>query len=87
MPHRKIVCEEIMYESKLSMILPIELARTFRRFAVSLRDVLKDKFCTMRNYALMESYMQVMRHLNSNIETYTQMIEFLDDYMGPSFKV
>lgn len=68
MPHRKIVCEEIMYESKLSLVLPIELARTFRRFAINLRDVLKDKFCNMRNSALMEGYMHMMRHLNSNIE-------------------
>jgi hypothetical protein len=86
MPHRKIVCEEIMYESKLSMVLPIELVRTFRRFAIHLRDILKDKFFNMRNSVLMESYMNLMRHLNSNIEIYTQMIEFLDDYAGPSFK-
>lgn len=68
------------------MVLPIELARTFRRFAINLRDVLKDKFCSMRNAALVESYMHIMRHLNSNIEQYTQMVEFLDDYVGPSFK-
>jgi hypothetical protein len=75
-----------MYESKLCLVLPIELSRTFRRFAINIRDTLKNKFCNMRNSALMEAYMNLMRHLNSNIEVYTQMIEFLDDYVGPSFK-
>ena len=27
-----------------------------------------------------------MRYLNSNIESYTQMIEFLDEYSGPTFR-
>ncbi|KAI6215412.1 hypothetical protein M3Y94_00382500 [Aphelenchoides besseyi] len=85
-PHRKVVCEEVMYESKLSMVLPIELARTFRRCSIGLRDVLREKFCNMRNNALMEATLHVMRHLNSNIEVYTQMIEFLDDYVGPYFR-
>ncbi|KAI6239101.1 Type I inositol 3,4-bisphosphate 4-phosphatase [Aphelenchoides fujianensis] len=85
-PNRKVVCEETMYESKLSMVLPIELARTFRRSSIALRDVLREKYCNMRNTALMEATLHVMRHLNSNIEIYTQMIEFLDDYVGPYFR-
>ena len=67
-------------------MLPVELARTFRRSAIAVRDVLRDRFSEMRNPAHAEANLLVMRYLNSNIEAYTQMLEFLDDYTGPAFR-
>lgn len=86
LPRRNIVGEEVMYESKLSIVLPAELTRTFRRFAVNLRDEIKDKFCSMGTAHLLQSHMNILFCLNSNMEKYTQMIDFLDGYVGPAFK-
>jgi hypothetical protein len=35
---------------------------------------------------MLEALHNAVRHLNSNIEVYTQSAEFLDSYTGPSFR-
>lgn len=90
-----------MHESKLSITLPLELLQTFYHFAIELRDVFNDKFGQMRNTSLLKIYSSLMKVLDTNvsqfqsyflnflrfqIETYSQMIRYLKNYKGPSFK-
>lgn len=75
-----------MHESKLCMGLPYDLIRTFRQFAINMRNVFQQKFCHMQNDALVKTYLELMKQLDSNIVVYTQMVDYLDNYAGPSFK-
>uniref|UniRef100_A0A183C0F5 PH domain-containing protein n=1 Tax=Globodera pallida TaxID=36090 RepID=A0A183C0F5_GLOPA len=84
-PTRQIKCQEIMYECKLSMLVPQEMLRHSSKWATELRDELLDKLWGVKNAAIVETLHTAIRHLNSNIEVYTQASEFLASYAGPSF--
>ncbi|KAH7700561.1 inositol polyphosphate-4-phosphatase, partial [Aphelenchoides avenae] len=85
-PNRIVICEEVMYESKLSSILPLEFVKMCKQWHVRLRDDIRDKLYGVRNASMQEAAHNAMRHLNSNIENYVQAVEFLEAYEGPSFR-
>lgn len=86
MPNRTISCEEIMYESKLSMIIPSGMLKIYEKWWSDLRNNLLENLGHMQNSSMDNAAHHVIRHLNSNLEIYTQMKEFMDDYNGPSFR-
>lgn len=86
MPNRKIVCCEVMYESKFSLAVPLNMVKLSLRWASELRDDLINALWSAQNCSILESLNAAVRHLNSNIEVYTQSIEFLDSYIGPEFR-
>uniref|UniRef100_A0A914UXV8 PH domain-containing protein n=1 Tax=Plectus sambesii TaxID=2011161 RepID=A0A914UXV8_9BILA len=84
-PSRKIACEEWMYESKLSIVLPTQLLKLYRRWS----QELKAEFDERLQY-LPTSWHEVrqwhIRQLSANIEYYNEALEFLDAYSGPHFR-
>uniref|UniRef100_A0A7E4W547 PH domain-containing protein n=1 Tax=Panagrellus redivivus TaxID=6233 RepID=A0A7E4W547_PANRE len=85
-PMRKITCSEEMYESKLTMIAPLEYTKLAKKWSVELCDLLKSKSWRSNNAIVLEAATNAVRHLNSHIEIYAQAIEFLEKYDGPSFR-
>lgn len=86
MPNRKVVCREIMYESKFSLAIPLDMVKLSIHWASELRDDLINALWSAQNCSILESLNTAIRHLNSNIEVYTQSTEFLDAYIGPAFR-
>lgn len=86
MPDRKITCREIMFESKFSLIIPLDMVKLFIKWSSEMRDELLSQFWAAHNNSIVEALHNAVRHLNSNIEIYTQAAEFLEGYMGPSFR-
>lgn len=86
MPNRTITCEEAMYESKLSMMIPTAMVKIYEQWWTEIRNALLQHLGNMRNASMDAAAHHVIRHLNSNLEVYSQMKEFLDDYAGPCFR-
>uniref|UniRef100_A0A1I7S7J9 PH domain-containing protein n=1 Tax=Bursaphelenchus xylophilus TaxID=6326 RepID=A0A1I7S7J9_BURXY len=86
MPNRTISCEEAMYESKLSIIIPTCMIKIFEKWWIELRNDLLEHLANLRNASMDAASHYVIRHLNSNLEVYSQMREFMDDYSGPNFR-
>ncbi|KAL3116125.1 hypothetical protein niasHT_007425 [Heterodera trifolii] len=86
-PSRQIKCQEVMYESKLSMVVPREILRLSHKWATELRDELLDKLWGVKNAAILETLHNAIRHLNSNIEICTQANEFLGSYAAMTFLI
>lgn len=84
-PSRKITCEEWMYESKLSIVLPTQLLKLYRRWSQELKAELDERL-----QYLPSSWHEVrqwhIRQLCANIECYNEALEFLDAYSGPHFR-
>ncbi|KAI1729322.1 type I inositol 3,4-bisphosphate 4-phosphatase [Ditylenchus destructor] len=85
-PSRKIVCTETMFESKLSFIIPLDMVKLFIKWTSELRDDLLGQLWAVRNGAMVEALHNAVRQFNSNIEIYTQSAEFIEAYIGPSFR-
>lgn len=62
------------------------MVKLFIKWSSEMRDELLGQFWASHNVSIIESLHNAMRHLNSNIEIYTQTAEFLESYMGPSFR-
>lgn len=75
-----------MYESKLSIILPFEYIKLANKWAVELVNVIKSKNWRSGSSIVTEAAANAIRHLNSNIEIYGQIIEHMENYDGPSFR-
>lgn len=75
-----------MYESKLSSIIPLDMVKLSIHWASEFRDDLLGALWSARNSAIVEALNTAVRHLNSNIEIFTQATEFLEAYMGPAFR-
>ncbi|CAD5217073.1 unnamed protein product [Bursaphelenchus okinawaensis] len=86
MPNRTITCEEIMYESKLSVVIPTNIISIFEKWWTDLRADLLQHLSNLRNASMDAASHYVIRHLNSNLEIYSQMKEFMQDYSGPNFR-
>ncbi|KAK0420803.1 hypothetical protein QR680_014899 [Steinernema hermaphroditum] len=99
LPSRKIVCEEVMYESKLCTLLPSELLKIHKKAAMDLRKETEHRikpllsrvppytaFYGIRATELFRACCDAMQILRNNLETYDQAAEFQDAYTGPSFR-
>jgi hypothetical protein len=58
----------MMYESKLSMLVPGQIIKLSTEWTTELRDELLAKLWRIRNAAMVDTLHMVVRHLNSNIE-------------------
>uniref|UniRef100_A0A1I7ZPN7 PH domain-containing protein n=1 Tax=Steinernema glaseri TaxID=37863 RepID=A0A1I7ZPN7_9BILA len=99
LPSRKIVCEEVMYESKLCTLLPSELLKIHKKAAMDLRKETEHRikpllsrvppymsFSGIRAADLLRACCDTMQVVRNNLETYDQAAEFQDAYTGPSFR-
>ncbi|KAL7078331.1 hypothetical protein ACQ4LE_002753 [Meloidogyne hapla] len=85
-PNKKVVLKETMYETRLSFLIPQEMIKLSHKWTNEMRDELLDKLWGIKNSTMLDTLHMFVRHLNSNIEIHTQATEFLENYMGPSFR-
>ncbi|CAJ0580578.1 unnamed protein product, partial [Mesorhabditis spiculigera] len=82
---RHIAYKEVMWETKLSIALPLELLKLFRKFGKDFTHLLEAK---QSQYPLddIPALQDVLRHARDNLEIYEQCIEFLTSHSGPNFR-
>uniref|UniRef100_A0A914NRP2 Uncharacterized protein n=1 Tax=Meloidogyne incognita TaxID=6306 RepID=A0A914NRP2_MELIC len=85
-PNKKVVLKEAMYETRLSFLIPQEMIKLSLKWTSEMRDELLDKLWGIKNSTMLDTLHMFVRHLNSNIEIHTQASEFLENYLGPSFR-
>ncbi|MCP9258580.1 hypothetical protein DINM_001605 [Dirofilaria immitis] len=82
---RKIVCEEVMWESKLCTTLPIQLVKLYLKWCNEMSEQLKSRlWCVPNEY--LDPVHDCLRHLSANQEIFVDSLEFLESYAGPSFR-
>uniref|UniRef100_A0A0R3RVL3 PH domain-containing protein n=1 Tax=Elaeophora elaphi TaxID=1147741 RepID=A0A0R3RVL3_9BILA len=82
---RKIVCEEVMWESKLCTTLPIQLVKLYLKWCNEMTEQLKSRlWCVPNEY--LDPVHDCLRHLSANQEIFVDSLEFLESYAGPSFR-
>ncbi|VDD87449.1 unnamed protein product [Enterobius vermicularis] len=86
LPSRKISCEEVMWESKLSLILPTEMVRLFLKWANEMKEEVEKRLWSLIPERQADPLHNTIRHVSFNQETYTNSLEFLESYAGPSFR-
>ncbi|KAK6101402.1 hypothetical protein QQG55_4480 [Brugia pahangi] len=82
---RKIVCEEVMWESKLCTTLPIQMVKLYLKWCNEMSEQLKSRlWCVPNEYV--DPIHDCLRHLSANQEIFMDSLEFLESYAGPSFR-
>ncbi|VDK73844.1 unnamed protein product [Litomosoides sigmodontis] len=82
---RKIVCEEVMWESKLCTTLPMQLVKLYLKWCNEMSEQLKSRLSCVPNEYL-DPVHDCLRHLSANQEIFVNSLEFLESYAGPSFR-
>ncbi|CAG9538548.1 unnamed protein product [Cercopithifilaria johnstoni] len=82
---RKIMCEEVMWESKLCTTLPIQLVKLYLKWCNEMSEQLKSRLWCLPNEYL-DPVHDCLRHLSTNQEIFVNSLEFLESYAGPSFR-
>ncbi|KAK6050347.1 hypothetical protein COOONC_12151 [Cooperia oncophora] len=85
LPSRRVAFEEIMSESKLSIALPLELVKFYKKWIVEFSCLLESRQHDWPSFALPYLF-DVLREIRTNTETLEQCSEFLENYSGPSFR-
>uniref|UniRef100_A0A915AMW7 PH domain-containing protein n=1 Tax=Parascaris univalens TaxID=6257 RepID=A0A915AMW7_PARUN len=85
LPSRKIYCEETMWESKLSIILPTQMVKLFLKWSQEMKEQIETRLWSIPQDSI-DALHNSLRHLLSNQETYVNSLEFLESYAGPSFR-
>ncbi|XGW15886.1 hypothetical protein V3C99_001382 [Haemonchus contortus] len=85
LPSRRVAFEEIMSESKLSLILPLELVKLYKKWITEFSSLLEIRQHQWPAFAIPYLY-DVLREIRANTETLEQCYEFLENYSGPSFR-
>uniref|UniRef100_A0A0N5B0R7 PH domain-containing protein n=1 Tax=Syphacia muris TaxID=451379 RepID=A0A0N5B0R7_9BILA len=86
LPSRKINCEEMMWESKISLILPTQMVKLFLKWANEMKEEVEKRLWNLIPERQANALHSTIRHISSNQETYTNLLEFLESYAGPSFR-
>ncbi|VDM59866.1 unnamed protein product [Angiostrongylus costaricensis] len=85
LPSRRVSFDEIMSESKLSIVLPLELIKLYKKWITEFFYLLETK----RNRwpgSVIPILNDVLREVRENSETLEQCCEFLENYSGPPFR-
>ncbi|KAK6011129.1 hypothetical protein OSTOST_23797, partial [Ostertagia ostertagi] len=85
LPSRRVAFEEIMSESKLSIVLPVELVKLYKKWIIEFSCLLESRQHQWPLFAIPYLY-DVLREIRANTETLEQCSEFLENYSGPSFR-
>ncbi|KJH47847.1 hypothetical protein DICVIV_06042 [Dictyocaulus viviparus] len=85
LPSRRVTFEEIMSESKLSIVLPLELVKLYKKWTTEFCGLLES--CQHRWPAfVIPTLHDMLREVRENSETLEQCREFLENYSGPPFR-
>lgn len=85
LPSRRVAFQETMSESKLSICLPIELLKLYKKWTIEFSCLLESRQHQWPAFAIPSLY-DVLREVRANAETLEQCSEFLENYSGPSFR-
>uniref|UniRef100_A0A0M3J6E4 F-box/FBD/LRR-repeat protein n=1 Tax=Anisakis simplex TaxID=6269 RepID=A0A0M3J6E4_ANISI len=85
LPSRKILCKEIMWESKLSVLLPTQMVKLFLKWSHEMKLQMESRLWSMPQEQI-DCLHNCLRCISSNQETYVNSLEFLESYAGPSFR-
>ncbi|VDM42442.1 unnamed protein product [Toxocara canis] len=81
----KIHCEETMWESKLSILLPTQMVKLFLKWSQEMKEQVESRLWSIPQECI-DPLHNSLRHISSNQETYVNSLEFLESYAGPSFR-
>ncbi|KAK6016461.1 hypothetical protein OSTOST_18056 [Ostertagia ostertagi] len=79
LPSRRVAFEEIMSESKLSIVLPVELVKLYKKWIIEFSCLLESRQHQWPLFAIPYLY-DVLREIRANTETLEQCSEFLENY-------
>ncbi|KAF1762247.1 hypothetical protein GCK72_010509 [Caenorhabditis remanei] len=85
LPPRRVIVEESMCESKLSLIVPKEIIKLNRKKISEFSGLLESRLKVWPQVSISWLH-EVIRQLREMSETYEQCFEFVDHYSGPSFR-
>uniref|UniRef100_A0AC35UDV0 PH domain-containing protein n=1 Tax=Rhabditophanes sp. KR3021 TaxID=114890 RepID=A0AC35UDV0_9BILA len=86
LPSRKIIVEEVMYESKLSFIMPIELLNMYKKWNYEALQEMQAKMRYFSSSLLQNASDNCVKCLRDNDEMYSQAIESISEYSRGFFK-
>ncbi|CAB3403490.1 unnamed protein product [Caenorhabditis bovis] len=85
LPARRVVVDETLWETKLSLIIPKEIIKFNKKIVKEFAAILESRQKTWP-YSVIPALHEVLRQLRELAETYEQCLEFVDAYNGPSFR-
>ncbi|CAD6190418.1 unnamed protein product [Caenorhabditis auriculariae] len=85
LPARRVVIDEAMWETKLSMIVPKEMVKLYRKWVNELAALLESRQYSWPSSSIPALH-EVLREVREVYETYEMCYEFVDNYSGPSFR-
>ncbi|EGT34808.1 hypothetical protein CAEBREN_21456 [Caenorhabditis brenneri] len=85
LPARRVIVEECMSETKLSLIVPKELIKLNRKKITEFSALLESRIKVWPPSSVSWLH-EVIRQLREMSETYEQCFEFVDTYSGPNFR-
>ncbi|EYC39001.1 hypothetical protein Y032_0682g1494 [Ancylostoma ceylanicum] len=85
LPSRRVSFAEIMSESKLSIVLPLELVKLYKKWITEFACLLESRQHRWPSFAISGLH-DVLREVRENSETLEQCSEFLQNYSGPPFR-
>ncbi|KAE9416064.1 hypothetical protein Angca_002288, partial [Angiostrongylus cantonensis] len=85
LPSRRVSFEEMMSESKLSIVLPLELIKLYKKWITEFFYLLETKRSRWPG-SVIPILNDVLREVRENSETLEQCREFLENYSGPPFR-
>ncbi|RCN46075.1 hypothetical protein ANCCAN_07941 [Ancylostoma caninum] len=85
LPARRVSFAEIMSESKLSIVLPLELVKLYKKWITEFACLLESRQLRWPSFAISGLH-DVLREVRENSETLEQCSEFLQNYSGPPFR-
>uniref|UniRef100_A0A0K0E8D4 PH domain-containing protein n=1 Tax=Strongyloides stercoralis TaxID=6248 RepID=A0A0K0E8D4_STRER len=86
LPARKIVVEEVMYESKLCFIMATELLNLFKKWNFEALEEMNLRMKYFSSTIMQESVRNAIRYMNENDESYARVIESISIYSKGFFK-
>ncbi|VDM70511.1 unnamed protein product, partial [Strongylus vulgaris] len=85
LPSRRVSFAETMSESKLSIVLPLELVKLYKKWITDFAALLESRQHRWPSFAISGLH-DVLREVRENSETLEQSAEFLHNYSGPPFR-
>uniref|UniRef100_A0A0N5CAK9 PH domain-containing protein n=1 Tax=Strongyloides papillosus TaxID=174720 RepID=A0A0N5CAK9_STREA len=86
LPSRKIIVEEVMYESKLCFIMATELLNLFKKWNFEALEEMNSRMKYFSSTIMQESVRNAVRYMNENDESYGRVIESISIYSKGFFK-
>ncbi|CAI5445899.1 unnamed protein product [Caenorhabditis angaria] len=85
LPARRVVVDETLWETKLSLVLPKEIIKMNRKKIQEFSALLESRLKTWPSFSISGLH-EILRELREMTEVYDNCFEFVDRFTGPSFR-